>query len=309
MENEYGYGYGQTVPQRKLKKKSKVLPVIGILVGLALLVMGVLGFIGASDNYLTAEDMAETHFADIRTTAEYYVKVLVVDYMGTHTVNGEEKEDYYLGVFSDADETRFYCVVRAEKDSDFYRTLEDYATDESMMIGDLIAEGYYSFTNVSSVTGLEDSYKETVADYDDMIAEELGHVTRSSYILDLIAADDAAYQAHLKSENSAVRVAAVICGAIGLLFLLLAILHIRRINKHNAQVKQAAAAPAAYAAPQQPEPACTPYAQPQQEPQPTYTPYVQPETPAAEPATAPQEPQESQEPQQAAHPQDGTEPF
>ena len=260
-------------PRSVPKKKSKALPTVGAVIGALILLFGVLGLLGAAQKPKTA-DASDTVYTAFSTAKDYYMDILVVDYVGTHTVEGEDREDYYLGVFIDGNGRYVYCAIRAEQDSPVYAPLDEYAQDSDMKIGDLRLQGYFDVTSVSATVGLKDSLRETIDIYDADLRNEFGSLATAVFTVEYVAGNETDYLAAMKAKSRSATFGGILFLAIGAGLFIPSLIKIRKTDRLNAE---AAAQAAPYAAPQfdpqppvPPQPAANPYAPPT-EPQPENT--------------------------------------
>ena len=242
---------------------------LSVRFGTLLLVLGILTmFAGVAivigsrgEKPKEAVEMKETPYAYVTIQNNYRIDLLVIDYLATMQEGEKEKEDYYLAMFVDGDKKPYYCVLRADKNTDLYDGLREYLADETQNIGDARYDGYYSVRGMSHVKDLQKEFDEGVEKYDELLSAEVGETSKSIYYLEYICGADEDYNAVVKSKKTMGTLGNYATILIGAVLVVCGILLFVRQKKKNAlpdeeqtvyQYPQQPGAPGAGGYPQQP---------------------------------------------------------
>ena len=297
--------YGQySAPNAKpAKKKSKALPVFGLLIGSFLLLMGVFSLIGGLRTPAPKE-MKDTAYENITTYQNYHTEITVADRLGTATNGNEATADYYLGVFFDSEGACRYCVVRVNRNASVSQELNDYVSTKKKKLGKMQLDGYFSLQLVTETEGLSDLYNKGITAADERVRKKYGEAATGKFVMVYLADSEETYLAAIKASHRAAVYGGALFAFIGALLCLLCIRKIRKINKANSEqppvaVPRNTQTTAPYTPiPQPPYPTYVPQEPTYAPPQPTYA----PQTPYAQP-------QPTYPPQAPAYPQPGMEAY
>ena len=202
-----------------MKKKSNPDAIIlcGIVLLIAAIIMAVVGLQSPAElknvSEITAAEMSDEY-------SYYFEELTVIDLYMTQTGGESGNGKYYLAAFEGEDERLYFLSIYAENKADIHDSLEEYASNPDLQIGDLILEGCFSTETVDSVEDLTLYYERGVIGYDSMFEDELDmEVVDLSLHLTYVCKDPADYDSEA-SHSSMLIVGAVflVLGAVLLFF-------------------------------------------------------------------------------------------